>query len=46
MREMSQSFKEIKEKKYLWNITYFTLTMAWNLSRQVCKIYLNENFLI
>ena len=42
MREMSQSSKEIKEKTNIYGTLLTSLTMAYNRSRQVCKIYLNE----
>lgn len=42
MREMSQSSKEIKEKTNIYSTLITSLTMAYNRSRQVCKIYLNE----
>ena len=42
MREMSQSSKEIKEKTNIYSTLITSLTMAYNHSRQVCKIYLNE----
>ncbi|MBD3828986.1 MAG: GHKL domain-containing protein, partial [Arcobacter sp.] len=42
MREMSQSSKEIKEKTNIYSTLITSLTMAYNRSRQVCRIYLNE----
>ncbi|MGE3298803.1 MAG: PAS domain S-box protein [Arcobacter sp.] len=42
MREMSQSSKEIKEKTNIYGTLLTSLTMAYNRSRQVCRIYLNE----
>ncbi len=42
MREMSQSSKEVKEKTNIYSTLITSLTMAYNRSRQVCKIYLNE----
>ncbi|QKF76627.1 PAS domain-containing sensor histidine kinase [Arcobacter defluvii] len=42
MREMSQSSKEIKERTNIYGTLITSLTMAYNRSRQVCKIYLNE----
>lgn len=41
MREMSQSSKEIKEKTNIYATLITSLTMAYNRSRQVSKIYLN-----
>jgi two-component system, sporulation sensor kinase A len=42
MREMSQSSKEIKEKTNIYATLITSLTMAYNRSRQVSKIYLND----
>lgn len=42
MREMSQSSKEIKEKTNIYATLITSLTMAYNRSRQVSKIYLNN----
>ncbi|MDD2886969.1 MAG: PAS domain-containing sensor histidine kinase [Aliarcobacter sp.] len=42
MREMSQSSKEIKEKINIYATLITSLTMAYNRSKQVCKIYLND----
>lgn len=42
MREMSQSSKEIKEKTNIYATLITSLTMAYNRSKQVCKIYLND----
>ena len=42
MREMSQSSKEVKEKTNIYSTLVTSLTMAYNRSRQVCRIYLNE----
>ena len=41
MREMSQSSKEIKEETNIYATLTTSLTMAYNRSRQVSKIYLN-----
>ena len=41
MREMSQSSKEIKEETNIYATLITSLTMAYNRSRQVSKIYLN-----
>lgn len=41
MREMSQSSKEVKEKTNIYATLITSLTMAYNHSKQVCKIYLN-----
>nr|MBP7742323.1 HAMP domain-containing histidine kinase [Aliarcobacter sp.] len=42
MREMSQSSKEIKEKINIYSTLNTSLTMAYNRSKQVSKIYLNN----
>lgn len=42
MREMSQSSKEIKEKTNIYATLITSLTMAYNRSRQVSRIYLND----
>jgi len=42
MREMSQSSKESKEKTNIYATLITSLTMAYNRSKQVCKIYLND----
>lgn len=42
MREMSQSSKEIKEKTNIYATLITSLTMAYNRSKQVSRIYLNE----
>lgn len=42
MREMSQSTKEVKEKINIFSTLVISLTMAYNRSRQVSKIYLND----
>lgn len=41
MREMSQSSKEIKEETNIYATLITSLTMAYNRSRQVSRIYLN-----
>ncbi|MDD2291669.1 MAG: PAS domain-containing sensor histidine kinase [Aliarcobacter sp.] len=41
MREMSQSSKESKEKTNIYATLITSLTMAYNRSKQICKIYLN-----
>ncbi|MBP9490023.1 MAG: PAS domain-containing sensor histidine kinase [Aliarcobacter sp.] len=42
MREMSQSSKEIKESTNIYATLITSLTMAYNRSRQVTKIFLND----
>ena len=42
MREMSQSSKESKEKTNIYATLITSLTMAYNRSKQICKIYLNS----
>lgn len=42
MREMSQSSKEVKESINIYATLITSLTMAYNRSRQVAKIFLND----
>lgn len=42
MREMSQSSKEIKENTNIYATLITSLTMAYNRSRQVTRIFLND----
>ncbi len=42
MREMSQSSREIKEKTNIYSTLITSLTMAYNRSKQVSRIYLNK----
>ena len=42
MREMSQSSREIKEKTNIYSTLNTSLTMAYNRSKQVSRIYLNK----
>ena len=42
MREMSQSSKEIKEKINIYATLITSLTMAYNRSKQVSRVYLNQ----
>ncbi len=42
MREMSQSTKEIKECVNIYSTLITALTMAYNKSKQITKIYLNN----
>jgi len=42
MREMSQSSKEIKESANIYATLITSLTMAYNRSRQVTRIFLND----
>ena len=42
MREMSQSSKEIKENTNIYATLITSLTMAYNRSRQVSRIFLND----
>ena len=42
MREMSQSSKEIKEKTNIYGTLITSLTIAYNHSKQISRIYLNN----
>jgi len=42
MREMSQSTKELKEVVNLYSTILTALTMAYNKSKQISKIYIND----
>ena len=42
MREMSQSSKEIKEKTNIYGTLITSLTIAYNRSKQISRIYLNN----
>lgn len=42
MREMSESTKEIKEVVNLYSTLITVLTMAYNKSKQISKIYIND----
>lgn len=42
MREISQSSSEIKEEVNIYSTLITSLTMAYNRSKQICKIYLNN----
>lgn len=42
MREMSQTSIEAKEKSNVYATLFTSLTMAYNVSKQVSKIYLNK----
>lgn len=42
MREMSQTSKEAKEQINIYSTLITALTMAYNRSKQISKIYLNE----
>ena len=43
MREMSQTSSEIKEKTNVFSTLLTSLTMAYNVSKQISRIYLNDN---
>ncbi|MGM0519160.1 MAG: PAS domain S-box protein [Campylobacterota bacterium] len=43
MREISQSSSETKEEVNLYSTLVTALTMAYNRSKQICKIYLQGN---
>ncbi len=43
MREMSQTSSEIKEETNLFSTLVTSLTMAYNVSKQISRIYLNDN---
>lgn len=42
MREISQSSSEAKEKVNIYATLFTSLTMAYNISKQISKIYLNN----
>ncbi len=42
MREMSQTSTETKEKTNIFATLFTSLTMAYNVSKQVSKVYLND----
>ena len=42
MREMSQSTKEVKEVVNIYSTLITALTMAYNKSKQISKIYIND----
>ena len=45
MREMSQSTKEVKEVVNIYSTLITALTMAYNKSKQISKIFLNDKLL-
>jgi C4-dicarboxylate-specific signal transduction histidine kinase len=46
MREMSQSSKEIKERINIYATLVTSLTIAYNRSKQISRIYLNDKLFV